>query len=165
MKDSRESVYDDVLFMKNLGVSEDNIALLKNITLSEVNQILASFQVDYNEQKKVNVIQEVGNQNKWKNKPPSPEKARNIGEAVWKTGEIDQQEYYRTLTKPSKAIPKVDRSDRVGEDIVVNLNASIIALRSKFCSAISAIVIRFIKLSNTLALSLPLMDKNVASLP
>ena len=30
------------------------------------------------------------------------------------------------LTKPSKAIPKVDRSDRVGEDIVVNLNASII---------------------------------------
>ena len=126
MKDRRESVYDDVLFMKNLGVSEDNIALLKNITLSEVNQILASFQVDYNEQKKVNVIQEVGNQNKWKNKPPSPEKARNIGEAVWKTGEIDQQEYYRTLTKPSKAIPKVDRSDRVGEDIVVNLNASII---------------------------------------
>ena len=45
------------------------------------------------------------------------------------------------------------------------LNVSTIALRSKFCSDMSAIVIRFIKLSNTLTLSLPIMDKNVASLP
>ena len=115
MKDSRESVYDDVLFMKNLGVSEDNIALLKNITLSEVNQILASFQVDYNEQKKVNVIQEVGNQNKWKDKLPDEEILKQMVESLEAE---DRHDGARTV--PSRPINAVDRSDRVGEDRKMN---------------------------------------------
>ena len=112
---------NDVLFMSGLGFSEENIAKLKNMSVLEVKEIINSTKVNISKKKRQNTIRDLGNQNKWKDAPPSPEEAKEIGKEAWNEDEIDNQEYYQTMTKPSKEIAKVDRSDRIGEDVKLEL--------------------------------------------
>ena len=112
---------NDVLFMNGLGFSEENIAKLKHMSVLEVREIIKSTKVSISKKKKQNTIRDLGNQNKWKDAPPSPEEAKEIGKEAWNEDDINQQEYYEIMTKPSKEIAKVDRSDRIGEDIELEL--------------------------------------------
>ena len=112
---------NDVLFMSGLGFSEENIATLKHMSVLEVREIISSTKVNFSKNKKQNTIRDLGNQNKWKDAPPSPEEAKEIGKEAWNEDEINNQEYYQTMTKPSKEIAKVDRSDRIGEDVKLEL--------------------------------------------
>ena len=121
MRNETSDTISDILFMNSLGFSEENIAKLKHMSVIDVKDIINSNKVSFSNKKKQNTIQDLGNQNKWKDSPPSPIEAQDIGQETWKDGEINQQEYYETMTKPSKEIAKVDRSDRIGEDIELEL--------------------------------------------
>lgn len=66
--------------------------------------------------KKSNLIQAIANKNQWKNSPPKPDVARQIGEEAWRDEDLDDSDYHTGRTVPSQNIPSVDRSDRVGED-------------------------------------------------
>lgn len=121
MENDDSDPINDVLFMNGLGFSEENIAKLKHMSVLEVREIINSTKVNISNKKKQNTIRDFGNQNKWKDAPPSPIEAKEIGEETWSENEINQQEYYETMTKPSKEITKVDRSDRIGEDIELEL--------------------------------------------
>ena len=57
------------------------------------------------------------NKNPWKNKPPSSEVARVIGEETWLDEELGNISYDGKKTVPSKKIEPIDRSDRLGEDL------------------------------------------------
>ena len=121
MGNETSDTISDILFMNSLGFSEENIAKLKNMSVIDVKNIINSNKVSFSNKKKQNTIQDLGNQNKWKDSPPSPIEAQDIGQETWKDGEINQQEYYETMTKPSKEITRVDRSDRIGEDVDLEL--------------------------------------------
>jgi hypothetical protein len=69
------------------------------------------------EQKKKRLLQDLGDKNPWKNNAPSPDVARIIGQETWSSNEEDPVLSYGARTIPSKEIKKVDRSDRLGEDI------------------------------------------------
>ena len=111
----------DILFLHETGIPPEKIAKVKKISIERVREILGNVEVVVKRRNKMNVVQEVGNQNKWKDSPPSPIEAKEIGEETWAENEINEQEYYETMTKPSKEITKVDRSDRIGEDIELEL--------------------------------------------
>jgi hypothetical protein len=121
MGNETSDTISDILFMNSLGFSEENIAKLKHMSVIDVKDIINSNKVSFSNKKKQNTIQDLGNQNKWKDSPPSPIEAQDIGQETWKDGEINQQEYYETMTKPSKEITRVDRSDRIGEDVDLEL--------------------------------------------
>ncbi|MBT4920546.1 MAG: hypothetical protein HON10_04060 [Euryarchaeota archaeon] len=121
MRNETSDAISDILFMNSLGFSEENIAKLKHMSVIDVKDIINSNKVSFSNKKKQNTIQDLGNQNKWKDSPPSPIEAQDIGQETWKDGEINQQEYYETMTKPSKEITRVDRSDRIGEDFDLEL--------------------------------------------
>jgi len=121
MENDDSDPINDVLFMNSLGFSEENIAKLKHMSIIEVREIINSTKVNISNKKKQNTIRDLGNQNKWKDSPPSPIEAKEIGEETWAENEINEQEYYETMTKPSKEITKVDRSDRIGEDTELEL--------------------------------------------
>ena len=59
-----------------------------------------------------NPLRDIGNQNTWGKEGPSKEIVADAGKMLPYTGESPT-----TLTKPSKNIKPVDRSDRVGEDL------------------------------------------------
>lgn len=121
MENGASDTVNDVLFMIGLGFSEENIATLKHMSVVEVREIINSSKVNFSKNKKQNTIRDLGNQNKWKDSPPSPQEAKKIGKEAWNEDEINQQKYYETMTKPSKEITRVDRSDRIGEDIDLEL--------------------------------------------
>ena len=80
MENDANDLIDDVLFMSNLGVSEENIALLKRIPLQDVKDIIDANKNHLPTGKKPNIIQDIANNNQWKESPPSPINARKIGE-------------------------------------------------------------------------------------
>ncbi len=121
MENEDSDPINDVLFMSGLGFSEENIAKLKHMSVLEVREIINSTKVNISNKKKHNTIRDLGNQNKWKDAPPSPIEAKEMGEETWAENEINKQQYYETMTKPSKEITKVDRSDRIGEDTELEL--------------------------------------------
>ena len=119
MQNEDVDITDDILFLMDLGVSEENIALLKHISINDIKTIVKDTKLNIKKGKKGNVIQDIGNQNQWRENPPSPAKARLIGEQTWSKDKLNHQDYYYTMTKPSKTILGVDRSDKVGEDYVL----------------------------------------------
>lgn len=66
-----------------------------------------------------NVLQEIGNQNPWKDNPLEPKQAQKMGEEVWKLKPSEVELHYGARTVPSKPIKPVDRSERSGEDTVL----------------------------------------------
>jgi len=67
---------------------------------------------------KPNLIRDVANQNPWKDSAPEVEVATQIGQNAWSDEEAEASiANHGARTIPSKPIAKVDRSDRVGEDL------------------------------------------------
>ena len=65
--------------------------------------------------RKRNVLRDVANQNEWIERPPTLEQREEILEVF---GGEDHSDY-GARTIPSKAIAKVDRSERIGEDVAL----------------------------------------------
>jgi len=67
---------------------------------------------------KPNLIRDVANQNPWKDTAPDVDVATQIGLDAWSDAEAKASiANHGARTIPSKPITKVDRSDRVGEDL------------------------------------------------
>ena len=85
------------------------------IYIEEVQKIIAKRGSQTRVRKQKNIIQEIANQNPWKDAPMQAEDAKKVGEETWLLHqEVD--EHYGARTIPSKPIAKVDRSERIGED-------------------------------------------------
>ena len=81
-------------------------------TTASINEIFEQQKM----RKKVNVLQDIGNQNPWKEQPLDAKKAASIGEATWKLDRSDIDEHYGRRTIPSRPIDPVNRDERLGED-------------------------------------------------
>lgn len=66
-------------------------------------------------QRKVNILRDVANQNEWVDRPPTSEQREEILEVF---GGEDHSDY-GARTIPSREIAKVDRSERIGEDVTL----------------------------------------------
>ena len=67
---------------------------------------------------KPNLIRDIANQNPWKKAAPGVEVANQIGLDAWSDDEAEASTAnHGARTIPSKPIAKVDRSDRIGEDL------------------------------------------------
>ena len=67
---------------------------------------------------KANIIRDVANQNPWKDSAPEVDVATKIGQNAWSDAEAEASiAHHGARTIPSRPIAKVDRSDRIGEDL------------------------------------------------
>lgn len=83
-------------------------------TSEEVGDLFAS----QRNSEKTNIIRDVANQNPWKNAAPEVDVATQIGQEAWSDAEAEASiAHHGARTIPSKPIAKVDRSDRIGEDL------------------------------------------------
>lgn len=83
-------------------------------TSEEVGDLFAS----QRNSEKTNIIRDVANQNPWKDAAPEVDVATQIGQEAWSDAEAEASiAHHGARTIPSKPIAKVDRSDRVGEDL------------------------------------------------
>ena len=83
-------------------------------TSEEVGDVFAS----QRNSEKANIIRDVANQNPWKDTAPEVDVATQIGQEAWSDAEAEASiAHHGARTIPSKPIAKVDRSDRVGEDL------------------------------------------------
>jgi hypothetical protein len=83
-------------------------------TSEEVGDLFAS----QRNNEKSNIIRDVANQNPWKDDAPEVDVATKIGQEAWSDVEAEASiAHHGARTIPSKPIAKVDRSDRVGEDL------------------------------------------------
>ena len=83
-------------------------------TSEEVGDLFAS----QRNNEKSNIIRDVANQNPWKDDAPEVDVATKIGQEAWSDAEAEASiAHHGARTIPSKPIAKVDRSDRVGEDL------------------------------------------------
>jgi hypothetical protein len=71
------------------------------------------------------IMQDLVNKNPWKNKPPSNDIAKLIGNETWKDDELSKQEYSGKRTIPSKEIVPINKDERIGEDLKIGIKASI----------------------------------------
>jgi hypothetical protein len=83
-------------------------------TSEEVGDLFAS----QRNNEKSNIIRDVANQNPWKDDAPEVDVATKIGQEAWSDAEAEASiAHHGARTIPSKPIAKVDRSDRLGEDL------------------------------------------------
>tara|TARA_Y100000766_G_C18905552_1_gene605611 strand:+ start:1641 stop:2180 length:540 start_codon:yes stop_codon:yes gene_type:complete len=101
----------DILFLHETGIPPEKIAKVKKISIERVREILGNVEVVVKRRNKMNVVQEVGNQNKWKDELPTEEILNHM---VASLEAEDRHDGARTI--PSRPINAVDRSDRLGED-------------------------------------------------
>ena len=71
------------------------------------------------------IMQDLVTKNPWKNKPPSNDTAKLIGNETWKDDELSKQEYSGKRTIPSKEIVPINKDERIGEDLKIGIKASI----------------------------------------
>jgi hypothetical protein len=80
----------------------------------EVGELFAS----QRSSEKPNLLRDVANQNPWKDSAPEAGVATKAGRDAWSDSEAEASlANHGARTIPSKPIAKVDRSDRVGEDL------------------------------------------------
>ena len=104
----------DVLFLFDVGFTAEKIAQQKNMALEQVEAIISQRVRSVRKKKQKNVIQDVANQNPWKDGIPEHEVVMEVVNSL-STEDIDL-ESYGARTLPSKKIERADRSDRIGED-------------------------------------------------
>ena len=71
------------------------------------------------------IMEDLVNKNPWKDKPPSNEVAKLIGNETWNEDELSKQQYDGKRTIPSKEIKSINKDERIGEDLKIGLKASI----------------------------------------
>lgn len=71
------------------------------------------------------IMQDLVNKNPWKNSPPDTDVAKLIGSQTWSDEELAELEYDGKITKPNKTIEKINKDERIGEDITIGFGVSI----------------------------------------
>ena len=110
MKEEGGSEFEDVVFLHDLGIPLEKIAKAKKISLDKV-KLLIGTQENTVKTRKMNIVQEIANQNPWKNQIPPDEILEIMAEHL-----EAEERHDGARTIPSKPIQKVDRSERLGED-------------------------------------------------
>ena len=105
----------DIVFLFESGFTPAQISTLKGITEESVQTILDERIVSARQTKQQNVIQEIGNKNPWKDEVPERDVVQDVVRSVTPV-EVDLHAY-GARTVPSRPIERIDRSDRVGEDL------------------------------------------------
>tara|TARA_Y100000766_G_scaffold49028_1_gene39260 strand:+ start:356 stop:955 length:600 start_codon:yes stop_codon:yes gene_type:complete len=105
----------DVLFLFDVGFSIEKIAESKKMPLEDVQKIIAKRGSQTRQRKQKNIIQEIANQNPWKDGIPEHEVVMDVVRSM--DIEDTDVESYGARTIPSKKIERADRSDRIGEDV------------------------------------------------
>ena len=112
MNNDEWAIVKDIIFLYESGISPEDIAKVKKIGIEKVQSIVDNVKVAIKKRSRMNVIQEVGNQNKWKDELPAEEILAQMVESLEAE---DRHDGARTV--PSRPIERADRSDRVGEDM------------------------------------------------
>ena len=81
--------------------------------------------VKQNNSEQRRIMEDLVNKNPWKNKPPSNEVAKLIGNETWNDDELSKQQYDGKRTIPSKEIKPINKDERIGEDLKIGIKASI----------------------------------------
>ena len=102
----------DIIFLHESGISPEDIAKVKKLSIEKVQSIVDNVKVAIKKRNKMNVVQEVGNQNRWKDELPAEDILAQMVESLEAE---DRHDGARTV--PSRPIERADRSDRVGEDM------------------------------------------------
>ncbi|MDP6870085.1 MAG: hypothetical protein QGI21_04870 [Candidatus Poseidoniaceae archaeon] len=110
MENKEDLKFRDVVFLYGLGIPPEKIAKAKKISVDDVNKLINS-QQDVVKKNKINIVQEIANQNPWKDEVPPDEILELMAEHLEAE---DRHDGARTI--PSRPIPKADRSERLGED-------------------------------------------------
>lgn len=117
MGDEERQERDDVLFLFDSGLSPEQIARIKQIPVADVEEVIQLRKNAVRKEKQQNIIQDISNNNPWKDGVPNIDVVREVVESV-PPGTVDM-DTYGARTVPSRPIKKTDRSDRVGEDTVL----------------------------------------------
>ena len=112
MNNDEWAIVKDIIFLYESGISPEDIAKVKKIGIEKVQSIVDNVKVAIKKRSRMNVVQEVGNQNKWKDELPAEEILAQMVESLEAE---DRHDGARTV--PSRPIKRADRSDRVGEDM------------------------------------------------
>ncbi len=112
MNNDEWAIVKDIIFLYESGISPEDIAKVKKIGIEKVQSIVDNVKVAIKKRSRMNVVQEVGNQNKWKDELPAEEILAQMVESLEAE---DRHDGARTV--PSRPIERADRSDRVGEDM------------------------------------------------
>ena len=115
MDNEEWNLVKDVIFLHDSGIALEKISQVKKISLERTKEIVGNMKLVIKKQNKKNVVQEIGNQNKWKDQLPDEEILKQMVESLEAE---DRHDGARTV--PSRPINAVDRSDRVGEDRKMN---------------------------------------------
>ncbi len=110
MEEGGSSEFEDIVFLHGLGIPLEKIAKAKKISIEKVKLLIGS-QENIVKTKKMNIVQEIANQNPWKNQIPPDEILEIMAEHL-----EAEERHDGARTIPSKPIPKVDRTERLGED-------------------------------------------------
>ena len=112
MNNDEWAIVKDIIFLYESGISPEDIAKVKKIGIEKVQSIVDNVKVAIKKRSRMNVVQEVGNQNKWKDELPAEEILAQMVESLEAENRHDG-----ARTVPSRPIERADRSDRVGEDM------------------------------------------------
>ena len=105
------AIVKDIIFLYESGISPEDIAKVKKLSIEKVQSIVGNVKIAIKKRNKMNVVQEIGNQNQWKDELPAEEILTQMVEGLEAE---DRHDGARTI--PSRPIKRADRSDRVGED-------------------------------------------------
>ena len=111
MNNEEWAVVKDIMFLHDSGISPEDIARVKKISIEKVRSIVGNVKVAIKKRNKMNVVQEVGNQNQWKDELPAEELLAQMVQGL-----EAEERHDGARTVPSRPIKRADRSDRVGED-------------------------------------------------
>ncbi len=111
MNNDEWTIVKDIIFLHESGISPVDIAKVKKLSIEKVQSIVGNVKVAIKKRNKMNVVQEIGNQNQWKDELPAEEILSQMVESLEAE---DRHDGARTV--PSRPIKRADRSDRVGED-------------------------------------------------
>ena len=98
----------DIIFLHESGISPEDIAKVKKLSIEKVQSIVDNVKVAIKKRNKMNVVQEVGNQNRWKDELPAEDILAQMVESLEAE---DRHDGARTV--PSRPIERADRSDPV----------------------------------------------------
>ena len=108
--------YDHDEVHGNALIEQQRLAggLVGQRTKFDGDDVAAIFQ-EQREREKPNVLQDIANQNPWKDRPMGAGEAQKVANEMLSL-EVGYDPHYGARTVPSKPIEKVDRTERPGED-------------------------------------------------
>ena len=73
MNNDEWAIVKDIIFLYESGISPEDIAKVKKLSIEKVQSIVGNVKIAIKKRNKMNVVQEIGNQNQWKDELPAEE--------------------------------------------------------------------------------------------